>query len=115
MRLYLSGAMSSRPHFNYPAFVEAAKKLRAAGHQVFSPAEKDLKHFGKHFFANGNGDERQAAKEFGFDRRVLLAEDLDYICRRAEGIAMIRGWEGSSGARAEHAAALAVGIEFIYL
>jgi uncharacterized protein DUF4406 len=40
---------------------------------------------------------------------------LDYICRRAEGIAMLEGWEDSKGARAEHAIAVALGLKIRYL
>lgn len=40
MKIYISGPMSGLPDLNFPAFNDAAAKLRALGHEVFNPAEK---------------------------------------------------------------------------
>lgn len=40
MKIYISGPMSGLPDLNFPAFHDAAAKLRALGHEVFNPAEK---------------------------------------------------------------------------
>lgn len=112
MKLYLAGAMSGIPLFNYPAFNAAAAELRAAGHEVFNPAEHDEAVFGT-CIANPTGSVEQAAKEHGFDRRAALKADLNWILDHAEGIALLPGWEKSTGARAEHALAVALGLEVI--
>jgi len=39
VRIYLSGPMSGLPDLNFPAFTEAAARLRAVGHDVVNPAE----------------------------------------------------------------------------
>ncbi len=41
MKIYLSGPMSGLPKQNYPAFNDAAKKLRSLRYQVENPAEND--------------------------------------------------------------------------
>jgi hypothetical protein len=40
--LYLCGPMTGLPDFNYPAFHEAARQLRAAGFKVVNPAETTI-------------------------------------------------------------------------
>jgi len=117
MKLYLAGPMSGIPEFNFPAFHAAAAKLRAAGHDVFSPAEKDIERHGGVDISKGNatGSQEEAAQKHGFDLRQALADDLLYICREAEGIAMLPGWENSKGAHAEWNTARALGLAIIYL
>lgn len=116
MRIYLAGPMSNLPFFNFPAFHTAAAKLRAEGHEVFNPADRDNERHGTDISeGNGEGCPLKAAKEHGFSRRVALAEDLDWICRHADAIAFLPGWENSSGARAERATAIALGLQEIVL
>lgn len=111
MKLYLAGPMRGYPEFNFPAFHEAAKQLRAMGHEVFSPAERDIERHGTDISAgNTRGDEAEATAKHGFDLRVALADDLAWICAHAEGIAMLKGWSGSRGARAEYHTAMALGL-----
>lgn len=116
MRIYLAGPMRGFPQFNYPAFHEAAAKLRAEGHEVFSPAERDIERHGTDIGAgNADGDEAKAVAEHGFSRREALADDTQWICRNADAIALMSGWAYSSGARAEKALAVALGLEVIFL
>lgn len=117
MKVYIAGAMSGVPHFNFPAFFEAAAKLKAEGHEVFNPAARDIERHGGVDISQGNenGCQKQAAKQYGFCLRTALAEDTDWICRHATAIAMLPGWERSNGARAEHALAVALGLEILYL
>lgn len=116
MRIYLAGPMRGKPHFNFPAFHAAAAALRAEGHEVFSPAEKDMERHGSDFATtNVTGCTVAAEKDYGFSLRQALHDDLSWICQHAEAIALLPGWEASNGARAEWATAFALGLTFIYL
>lgn len=116
MKIYLAGPMRGIPEFNFPAFFAAAAELRIAGHDVFNPAERDNEHHGTDISkGNANGDEEKAAKEHGFNLREALGADLAFICKHADAIAMLPGWERSKGATAERATALALGLEVIQL
>jgi hypothetical protein len=114
MRIYLAGSMSNVKDFNFPAFDAAATKLRAEGHEVFSPADHDRKTHGTDFGKGTNGKHEEIANT-GFSLRKALGADLAWICSEAEAIAMLPGWENSKGANAEHATAKALGLQFIYL
>lgn len=109
-RIYLAGPMSGIPYFNFPAFHRAAAELRAQGYHVFNPAETD----NESVKLNETGDEVEAAKH-GFCRRRALAEDTQWIALHADAIALLPGWEKSSGARAEYALAEALGLGVILL
>lgn len=108
MKLYLAGPMTGIEHYNFPAFDEAAKALREAGHTVFNPAENDRENG---FDATGLAGHEAA--EHGFDLRTALKQDLSWICDHAEGIALLDGWGHSKGAKAEIALAHALGIPFM--
>lgn len=118
MKLYLAGPMRGIAEFNFPAFHAAAKVLRGVGHEVFSPAEKDIERWG-HVPANPAGDEHALEKHLGMKPgeaiRVCLGDDLAWICQHAEGIALLPGWQASKGARAERATAEALGLKMLYL
>ena len=116
MRIYLAGPMMSIPQFNFPAFHAAAAKLRAEGHEVFNPAERDIKAHGDAFAENNlTGDNAQAERDHGFNLREALADDMAWICRHAEAVALLPGWQASAGANAELATALALGLKVIEL
>ena len=116
MRIYLAGPMRGIPYFNFPAFHAAAAKLRTEGHEVFSPAELDESMHGEGFSKeNKTGDLVQAARNYGFDLRYVLARDLEYICIKADAVALLPGWEKSQGATAERAVAIALGLKVIEL
>lgn len=101
--------------FNFPAFHAAAATLREQGHEVFSPAENDLKKHGAEALKSETGNEAEATANGGFSLRDALYDDTKYICLEAEGIAMLPGWEKSTGAQAEWALARALGHQVIYL
>lgn len=99
MKLYLSGPMRGLKKFNFPAFEVAAKALRLMGHDVASPAEHDLE-TSPHIVYEDGYEQGDPAKTRLFDSRVAFKWDFQQIID-AHGIAMMPGWEKSSGARAE--------------
>lgn len=115
LKVYLAGPMRGYPEFNFPAFRAAAAKLRAEGYEVFNPAEKDEEVYGTDFAERFPTGDLAAASAAGFDLRVALAEDLDWICRHADAIALLPGWQASKGACAEYSAAQALGLRAIFL
>lgn len=116
MKFYLAGPMRGIPEFNFPAFRVAAAKLRSEGHEVFNPAERDTERHGTDISkGNASGSIDEAVKNHGFSLRVALGEDLDWICEHADGIALLPGWEASSGANAEWATAKALSLKIRYL
>lgn len=114
MRIYLAGPMTGIPHFNYPAFNAAAASLRGDGHTVFSPAEHDFEMHGKDI-SNPEGSAEQAERDHGFSRRDALKADLSWICDNAEAIALLPGWQRSTGAQTERALAVALGLKIMEL
>lgn len=99
--------------FNFPAFHQAAFQLRMLGHEVFNPAERDEAKYGRDIGKSDTGNPADAEAK-GFDLRDALATDLDWICRHADGIYMLKGWENSKGATAERATAIALALEVMY-
>jgi hypothetical protein len=115
-KIYLAGPMRGKPFFNFPAFHAAAAKLRAEGHEVFSPAERDNQRYGTDISAgNVTGSESKASREHGFSLREAFGDDMAWICAHAEVIALLPGWQGSKGAIAEMRTGMALGLELRYL
>lgn len=113
-KIYIAGPMRGYPEFNFPAFRVAAEEFRKRGFTVFSPHEDSEKAYGKDFskkYPTGSGED---AEKDGFSIRNALANDLDWICQEADSIYMLRGWEKSRGAIAEHATAVALGHRIYY-
>lgn len=102
MNVYLSGGMRGRPaEIIELLFKTGAAKLRRKGHDVFSPLEQD---------ALEGLTAEHATSESVDDRltRKLFKQDCIWICDNADAIALLPGWESSSGARAERALAEAL-------
>lgn len=115
-RVYLGGPMRGIKEFNFPAFHEATAMLRQIGCVVFNPAEKDNERHGVDISkGNATGDEAIASAQHGFNLREALGLDLAWICAEADAIALLPGWRNSKGATAEHATAVALGLEVIEL
>lgn len=80
--------MTGYPEFNYPKFRAVASELRAAGHEVYNPAEYPW---------NGPGEV--------FPARRAFASYALFICLEACSIVLLPGWETSLGVSAELALA----------
>lgn len=97
MRTYIAGPMRGYPEHNIPAFRLAAERLRSAGFDVVSPVE-----IGD---AWAGGDQSAHAPE------DYVRRDLDELLT-CEAIALLPGWERSTGARCEAAVAVTLGFKF---
>lgn len=98
--------MRGVPEFNFPAFDQAARVLSGLGHTVFNPADRDRS---TGFDTKGmTGDENLA--DAGFSLREALHADTEWISLHADAIALLPGWEKSTGVAAEVALARALGL-----
>jgi len=88
--IYLSGPMTGLPDYNYPAFRSAAETLRGYGQQVFDPSEA----------FEGRTD---------LPKEVYMRKDLEELLR-ADVVALLPGWQNSSGAQLEVEVAKQCGI-----
>jgi len=102
LTLYVGGPMTGYDLWNFPAFHEAAERLRAAGYSAIDPAELDE--------ADGFAAETKKEDLSPSMLRTFMARDLHLILMESDGVALLPGWEYSKGAAAEIAAAEAVGI-----
>lgn len=116
--IYVSGPMRGIDGFNFPAFFEAEAALRERYPEadICNPAREDVVRFNLHHLLDEDPTGLSAGRwlmdeaEFGpKELREALGGDLDYICRYADLIVLLPGWENSSGATAELAAAKALG------
>lgn len=109
-RFYLSGPMRGYPKFNFPAFDAARDAGRARGFGVMSPADMDreLGHTENDVLEEINTPENQ--------RRFANRDCAAILALKAEngdGIALLPGWEKSTGALAELALARWVGLRVV--
>lgn len=100
--------MRGYPEFNFPAFAVVTEGLRAQGYRAFSPAERDME---KGFNPAGMAGSQDELDALGFDLREALLADCEFICKEATHLWMLPGWNKSSGATAERALGLALGLE----
>lgn len=89
LKVYLSGPMTGLPEWNFPAFEDGARRLRAAGFAVLSPAEKDLQ---AGFDPASDGED--------FDLRAALEWDVAAVIE-ADAVVVLSGWEDSPGCAVE--------------
>jgi hypothetical protein len=96
MRVYIAGPMSGYPDHNFPAFHDAAVKLREWGLDVANPAEADW------------NDDLTRSWDF------YMRRDIPLLCT-CDMIAMLAGWRESKGATLEYQIAKALGMAVLHL
>lgn len=119
MKIYIAGPMTGRPYFNFPDFDQATENYRRRGWFVFSPAEHDRKLLGKEVnwlpsVEDTEGPWLKWSLPNSPSLREMLGADLSFIAYEADAIHMLKGWEKSAGARAEHATASVLGLQIFY-
>jgi len=90
MKIYIAGPMTGLPHFNRPAFQQAAINLSFEKHVPLNPA----------------------ILPDGLTEADYMAVGITML-QRTDAIFLLTGWQFSAGARAEHALALKLGLEVI--
>ena len=110
MKIYIAGPMRGYPEFNFPAFHEAEAYIAGlyCAEKIHNPARMDEE---KGIDTTGlKGDMSELPD---FDLRDAMKDNCIAICECTH-LYCLRGWENSSGARAEHALAVCLGLEIIY-
>lgn len=95
MILYIAGPMTGLPQHNYPAFFAAAERLQASGFDVLNPARIDEDH----------STETGEPTWQWYMRRALR------MVSEADGIALLPGWEESTGATLEATVGRSLGLD----
>ena len=93
MTYYISGPMTGIENHNKPAFLAAEARLTRPGRVAISPFDLSMR-----------------VEEY----RALLSRDIAYLFNWADALYMLKGWEHSPGARAEHAVAVALELPIAY-
>ena len=81
MRIYIAGPMSGIDSLNFPAFNEAAARLRAQGFEAVNPAEVNPDH--------------------SMPWAECMRRDIAELVK-CDAIRLLPGWENSKGAMLEH-------------
>lgn len=97
--------MTNYPLHNFPAFDRARDLLKEMGHEVVSPADIDR---------SMGITEHTPFEECQKQMKSMLRADVLAIIDQCNGMYMLMGWEKSTGARAEHALAVWMGIPIFY-
>lgn len=118
-KVYIAGPMTGHEYFNFHAFDDQRDNYLAKGFEVFNPADHDRELLGKpQDWYPDNDDHEGSWKYWAIEGapslRTMLGDDLAWIAKNATHIHILKGWENSRGARAEHALAVALDLEIRY-
>ena len=86
IKLYIAGPMTGIVLFNYPAFYRAMSDLGERGYDTLSPTDSE--------------DKNKSGTRFGMSREWYLKHAIRMVTK-ADGIALLEGWEQSEGAKLE--------------
>ena len=100
---YLAGPMRGIKEYNFPEFKKQAAWLRANGWRIFSPAERDE---ADPVIQELDVDMAGWQGSLGLD--YFMAHDLRAVCEM-DAVILLKGWEGSQGARLESMVAVEIG------
>lgn len=103
---YIAGPMRGYPRYNFDAFMAAEQEVSDLCFLPINPARIDIEHG---FDPSTPEDKLTPAMMAEFIER-----DVEAILKKADAIYMLKDWEASKGATAEHALAKWRGIEVIY-
>jgi hypothetical protein len=116
MVIYLSGAIEHAPDFGKPWRTQLTPRLRALGHEVYDPAADEQKNLTEEEVRNFRQWKRSDLEQFRRTVRKIIAWDMDWIERRADGV--ICYWDEhcskGAGTQAELTAAYRRGVP-VYL
>jgi len=108
-RVYIAGPMRGFKELNFPAFDRAASLGRSLGWDVISPADMDRE-------AGTSLDPAQHSITPALLREIVGRDTKAILSLRAEdgdAIALLPGWSGSTGAKAELAMAVWLGLKVL--
>jgi len=108
--VYLAGPMRGLPDFNFPAFDTARDHGSSLGWVVINPADMDRESRFEETDTTQDVGAPEAAREF-FQRDMAALHSLH--AEHGDAIAMLPGWENSTGARAEYHAAKWLGLKIL--
>jgi len=102
-KIYIAGPMSGIIDHNKPEFMKAASIWEARQFEVFNPITSPMSRLVQEGKLSGQEAYRQC-----------MRLDCEWICTEADAIYMLRGWQRSPGATAEHSLAVCLGLDIFY-
>jgi hypothetical protein len=117
---YVAGPMTGCEYYNFPAFDDAKKRGERLGYGIISPADIDREAWGidpAESYSAWLTLERRAKKWTEDDWRQILLRDIAAILslspKNGDGVALLPGWERSTGALAELCVARWMGLRIV--
>lgn len=104
--VYLAGPMRGYDLYNFPAFDRCAENLRGMGYKVISPAELDRQ-------AGFSEHAEFTPEELVPMMREFMRRDLNAIIDQCSAIALMPGWQKSSGVKVELSLAHVLGLQVL--